>query len=109
MTTAQTRRPLAFLDQELQTLEAEGRRIKLRILQGAQKPVSVIDGKRVVNLTSNNYLNLTVHPKLKKAARDAVRTHGVGTAAVRTIIGTMDLNMELERRLALFKGTEAAL
>ncbi|MFA6092108.1 MAG: glycine C-acetyltransferase [Elusimicrobiota bacterium] len=100
---------LSFLDAELNTLEQEGRRIRLRVLQGPQEPVSVIDGKRVINLTSNNYLNLTVHPKLKRAAEEAVRTHGVGTAAVRTIIGTMDLHEELERRLARFKGTEAAL
>ncbi|MFA6030125.1 MAG: glycine C-acetyltransferase [Elusimicrobiota bacterium] len=100
---------LAFLDEELRTLEREGRRIRLRVLQGAQEPVSVIDGKRVVNLTSNNYLNLTVHPKLKRAAQEAIKTHGVGTAAVRTIIGTMDLNVKLEERLARFKGTEAAL
>ena len=103
------RSPLAFLDKELRTLDQEGRRVRLRVLQGAQRPVSVVDGKEVINLTSNNYLNLTVHPKLKKAAREAIRTHGVGTAAVRTIIGTMDLNEELERRLARFKGTEAAL
>jgi len=101
--------PLAFLDDELRTLDQEGRRVRLRVLQGAQAPVSIVDGKEVINLASNNYLNLTVHPKLKKAAREAIRTHGVGTAAVRTIIGTMDLNEELERRLARFKGTEAAL
>jgi glycine C-acetyltransferase len=62
-----------------------------------------------VNLTSNNYLALTNHPKVKKAAKDAIDRYGVGTAAVRSIIGTMDIHQELERRLAAFKGTESAL
>jgi glycine C-acetyltransferase len=106
---AKTGRALSFLDSELEALEAEGRRIRLRVLEGAQEPVSVVDGRRVINLASNNYLNLTVHPRLKAAAKQAIDTHGVGTAAVRTIIGTMDLNEELERRLARFKGTEASL
>ena len=81
----------------------------LRVVTGHQAPVSVVDGKKVVNLTSNNYLDLTEHPKLKAAAKAAVDTHGVGTAAVRPIIGTMDMHVELERKLAAFKGTEACL
>ena len=100
---------MSFLDDDVASLEKEGRRVTLRILQGAQEPVSVIDGKRVVNLTSNNYLAFTTHSKVKYAAKTAIDRYGVGTAAVRSIIGTMDIHQELERRLALFKGTEAAL
>ncbi len=69
----------------------------------------MVDGKKVVNLTSNNYLDLTGHPKLKAAAKAAIDSHGVGTAAVRTIIGTQDLHLALEQKLAKFKGTEACL
>ncbi|MDE2039446.1 MAG: glycine C-acetyltransferase [Elusimicrobia bacterium] len=100
---------LSFLDEEIAALKREGRFATPRVLQGPQRPVSVIDGKRVVNLTSNNYLDLADDPRLKAAAKAAVDSHGVGTAAVRPIIGTMDLHVELERRLALFKGTESAL
>lgn len=100
---------LPFLADELATLDGEGRRITLRILQSAQEPVSTIDGKRVVNLTSNNYLAFTNHPRVKQAAKDAIDRYGVGTSAVRSIIGTMDIHQELEERLARFKGTEAAL
>ncbi len=100
---------MAFLDDEIKTLKDEGRFITLRILQGAQEPVSIIDGKKVVNLTSNNYLALATHPKLIEAAKKAVDDYGVGTAAVRTIIGTMDIHEELEKRIAAFKGTESAI
>ena len=100
---------MAFLDDEIKKLKDEGRFVKLRVLEGAQEPVSVIDGKRVVNLTSNNYLDLANEPRLKAAAKAAIDKYGVGTAAVRPIIGTMDIHQELERRLAKFKGTEAAL
>ena len=100
---------MSFLDDEIAALKQEGRFVTLRVLQGAQEPVSVIDGKRVVNLTSNNYLDLANHPKLKAAAKAAIEKYGVGTAAVRPIIGTMDIHLELERRLAEFKGTESAL
>ncbi|MBI5630103.1 MAG: glycine C-acetyltransferase [Elusimicrobia bacterium] len=100
---------MGFLDEELSKIKAEGRSPKLRILSSPQGPVSVIDGKTVVNLTSNNYLDLANHPALKKAACEAVEKYGVGTAAVRTIIGTMDIHRDLERELARFKGTEAAL
>ncbi len=71
--------------------------------------MAVIDGKKVVNLTSNNYLNLTTHPKVKAAAEKAIEEYGIGTAAVRTIIGTMTMHEELEKRLAAFKGAEAAI
>src|SRR5580692_8979429 len=98
-----------FLDEEISALKAEGRFVKLRVVTGMQAPVSVVDGKKVVNLTSNNYLDLTEHPKLKAAAKAAVDSNGVGTAAVRPIIGTMDIHLALEEKLAKFKGTEAAL
>lgn len=98
-----------FLDEEIAQLKAENRFIKLHILQSEQAPVAVIDGKKVVNLTSNNYLNMTTHPQVKKAAIEAVEKYGIGTAAVRTIIGTMTMHEELERRLARFKGAEAAI
>lgn len=98
-----------FLDDEIKQLKAENRFITLHILQSAQSPVAVIDGKKVVNLTSNNYLNLTTHPRVKAAAVKAVEEYGIGTAAVRTIIGTMSMHEELEKRLAAFKGAEAAI
>lgn len=98
-----------FLDEEIAQLKKEGRFVKLRVVTGMQAPVSVVDGKKVVNLTSNNYLDLTEHPKLKAAAKAAIDTNGVGTAAVRPIIGTMDIHLALEEKLAKFKGTEAAL
>ncbi|HXT02320.1 MAG TPA: glycine C-acetyltransferase [Elusimicrobiota bacterium] len=98
-----------FLDEEISQLKSEGRFVKLRVVSGMQAPVSVVDGKKVVNLTSNNYLDLTEHPKLKAAAKAAIDANGVGTAAVRPIIGTMDIHLALEEKLARFKGTEAAL
>jgi glycine C-acetyltransferase len=101
--------PMNFLDEEIAQLKAEGRFVKLRVVTGPQAPVSIVDGKKVVNLTSNNYLDLTEHPKLKAAAKAAIDANGVGTAAVRPIIGTMDLHLALETKLAKFKGTEAAL
>jgi glycine C-acetyltransferase len=100
---------MGFLDEEISQLKAEGRFVKLRVVTGMQAPVSVVDGKKVVNLTSNNYLDLTEHPKLKAAAKAAIDSNGVGTAAVRPIIGTMDIHLALEEKLAKFKGTEAAL
>ncbi|HEX9991176.1 MAG TPA: glycine C-acetyltransferase [Chloroflexia bacterium] len=97
------------LDSELDTLKQKHMFRQLRVVGGEQKAVCVIDGKEVINLSSNNYLGLTTHPRLKEAAIRAIEDHGVGTAAVRTIIGTMDLHQELEQRLATFKHTEATL
>ena len=99
----------ARLDGEIESLKEKGMFRRLRVVYGEEKAVCVIDGKEVINLSSNNYLGLTTHPKLREAARRAIDTHGVGTAAVRTIIGTMDLHQELEERLAKFKHTEATL
>jgi glycine C-acetyltransferase len=97
------------LDGELDALRQKGMYRKLRVVYGKEMPVCVIDGKEVINLSSNNYLGLTTHPRLVEAAEKAIETHGVGTAAVRSIIGTMDLHMELEERMAKFKHTEASL
>ncbi|HST04658.1 MAG TPA: glycine C-acetyltransferase [Chloroflexia bacterium] len=99
----------ARLEGEIDSLKQKGAFRRLRVVDGAEKAVCVIDGKEVINLSSNNYLGLTTHPKLMAAARHAIDTHGVGTAAVRTIIGTMDIHQELEERLAKFKHTEATL
>jgi len=104
-----TLKPLSFLDEALETLRAEGLYRRLRILEGEQKPRARFDGREVINLSSNNYLGLTTHPKLKEAAIRAVKELGAGSGSVRTIAGTMDLHMELERKIAAFKKTEAAV
>lgn len=100
---------LGFLEDEIKTLKQENRFIQPRVLQSAQGPIAMVDGKKVVNLTSNNYLCLANHPKVKAAAIKATEEFGIGTAAVRTIIGTTSLHEELEAKLAEFKGTEASL
>jgi len=101
--------PLAFLGVELDSLKQQGLYRRLRILEGEQKHTSTFDHRSVVNLSSNNYLGLTTHPRLRDAALDATRTLGVGSGSVRSIAGTMDIHMELERRLATFKKTEAVV
>jgi glycine C-acetyltransferase len=108
MTTA-TSNPLSYLHDQLADLDAKGLHFRLRVLQGEQKPIAHFDGKDVINLSSNNYLGLTTHKALRRAAIEAVRTHGVGAGAVRTIAGTMDLHMALEEQIAKFKGTEACV
>jgi len=100
---------LDFLGEEYQSLEAAGLDWKLRTLEGSSAPHCVVNGKKVLMLCSNNYLNLTNHPKLKEAAKRAIDTHGVGSGSVRPIAGNMDLHLQLERRLATFKHAEAAL
>lgn len=101
--------PLAYLGQELESLKQQGLYRTLRVLEGEQLPHATFDHKSVVNLSSNNYLGLATHPRLRKAASDAVEQYGVGSGAVRTIAGTMDIHMELERRLAAFKHVEAVV
>jgi glycine C-acetyltransferase len=101
--------PLSFLATELDSLKEQGLYRHLRILEGEQKPKTSFDHRQVVNLSSNNYLGLTTHPRLRDAALEATRTLGVGSGSVRTIAGTMDIHMELERRLAAFKKTEAVV
>ena len=103
------RDPLAYLTDELNALKAQGLYRSLRILEDEQKPKTTVDHRLVVNLSSNNYLGLTTHPRLRERALEATRKYGVGTGSVRTIAGTMDIHMELERRLAEFKKTEAVV
>jgi glycine C-acetyltransferase len=98
--------PLAYLGQELESLKQQKLYRNLRILDGEQKAHTTVDHKSVVNLSSNNYLGLTTHPRLRERALEAVRLFGVGTGSVRTIAGTMEMHMELERRLARFKKVE---
>jgi glycine C-acetyltransferase len=101
--------PLSYLHEQLADLDAKGLHFRLRVLEGEQKPVAHFDGKEVINLSSNNYLGLTTHKALRRAAIEAIRTHGVGAGAVRTIAGTMDLHVALEEQIAKFKGTEACV
>lgn len=103
------RTQLRYLAEELAKLEEKGLRTRLRVLEGEQLPVAVFDGKEVINLSSNNYLGLATHPRLKEVAIEAVRKYGVGSGAVRTISGTMAMHMQLEEQIARFKQTEAAV
>ena len=103
------RDPTSFLKEEYDELVRQDLDWKLRILGGPSTPWCMVDGKRVLMFCSNNYLGLSNHPKLKAAAIEAVETHGAGSGSVRPIAGTMDLHMELEKRLARFKGAEASL
>src|SRR5207248_4758037 len=82
---------------------------RLRVLEDEQAPVCTFDGKKVINLASNNYLGLTTHPKLREAALAATEKYGVGSGAVRTIAGTMRIHMELEEKIARFKNVEACV
>src|SRR4029450_10368353 len=97
------RDPLAYLGEELDSLKKQNLYRKLRILEDEQKAHTTFDHRSVVNLSSNNYLGLTTHPRLRQRALDALQKFGVGTGSVRTIAGTMEIHMELERKLAEFK------
>ena len=108
MSTTRTN-PLSFLTDQLNELKAKGTHFKLRVLDDEQAPVCTFDGKKVINLASNNYLGLTTHPKLREAALEATRKYGVGSGAVRTIAGTMKIHMELEEKIARFKNVEACV
>src|SRR5688572_620712 len=101
--------PLNFLSTELDTLRSQGLYRSLRILEDRQAAHAHFDGREVVNLSSNNYLGLTTHPKLVERAIAAIKEFGVGSGSVRSIAGTMAIHMELERRLAAFKKTEAVV
>jgi glycine C-acetyltransferase len=101
--------PLEYLADELESLRQQGLYRRLRVLDSEQAAHATFDHRSVVNLSSNNYLGLTTHPRLKRAALDAAERFGVGSGSVRTIAGTMDLHMELERRLAAFKHVEAVV
>ncbi|HOJ85743.1 MAG TPA: glycine C-acetyltransferase [Elusimicrobiales bacterium] len=107
--TPDVKRKLKFAEEEIKNLKKENRFIVPRILNSEQKPVSVIDGKKVVNLTSNNYLAMASNSEVKKAAIEAIKKYGVGSAAVRTIIGTMEIHRELEKKFAAFKNTEDSI
>jgi len=108
-TTTARSNPLAYLTDELNTLKTKGTHFRLRVLDDEQAAVCTFDGKKVINLASNNYLGLTTHPKLREAALEATRRYGVGSGAVRTIAGTMKIHMELEERIARFKNVEACV
>ena len=101
--------PLQYVSEQLQELRAKGIAPKLRILEGEQKPVCVFDGREVINLASNNYLGLTTHKALRKAAIETTKKLGAGAGAVRTIAGTMQLHMQLEEQIAKFKNVEACV
>jgi len=103
------RNPTSFLREEYQDLVKSELDWKLRILQGPSTPWCTVDGKNVLMFCSNNYLGLSNHPRLKEAAIKAVETHGAGSGSVRPIAGTMDIHIELEKRLAKFKQAEASL
>src|SRR5690348_809846 len=109
MTTATRINPLSYLTDQLNELKAKGTHFKLRVLDDEQAPVCTFDGKKVINLASNNYLGLTTHPRLREAALQATRKYGVGAGAVRTIAGTMKIHMELEEQIARFKNVEACV
>ena len=109
MTTATRTNPLSYLTDQLDDLKQRGTYFKLRVLEDEQAPECTFDGKKVINLASNNYLGLTTHPKLREAALEATRKFGVGSGAVRTIAGTMKIHMELEEKIARFKNVEACV
>ena len=109
MSTATRTNPLSFLTTQLDELRAKGTYFRLRVLEDEQEPACTFDGKKVINLASNNYLGLTTHPKLREAALEATRKYGVGSGAVRTIAGTMKIHMELEEKIARFKNVEACV
>jgi len=110
MTPTTTSRPqLSYLTDQMNELKQKGTHFSLRVLEEPQAPECVFDGKRVINLASNNYLGLTTHPKLREAAIAATKKYGVGSGAVRTVSGTMSIHMELEEKIARFKNTEACV
>src|SRR5260221_824742 len=101
--------PLSYLTTQLDELRSKGTHFRLRVLDDEQAPVCTFDGKKVINLASNNYLGLIAHRKLREAALEATRKYGVGSGAVRTIAGTMKIHMELEEKIARFKNVEACV
>ncbi len=101
--------PLAYLGAQIEDWKQAGTYQHLRELESPCEAVSRFDGKEVINLASNNYLGLANHPKLVEAAIAAARKHGAGSGAVRTIAGTMNIHLELERRIAAFKKVEACV
>ncbi|TDM39137.1 glycine C-acetyltransferase [Macrococcoides goetzii] len=98
-----------FLNENLNYLKDNGLYNEINVVEGANGPIIKIKGKELINLSSNNYLGLATNDRMKKFAKEAVDSHGVGAGAVRTINGTLDLHVQLEEKLAEFKGTEAAI
>lgn len=100
---------LEWIEKELQGLKDAGLYNRIRTLSSPQGAWLIVDGKRVLNFCSNNYLGLANHPRILQAAKQAMDKYGLGPAAVRSIAGTMDLHIRLEERMAAFKGVEAAI
>lgn len=100
---------LDFIQEDIETLKSEGLYITIRTIESPQDSWTVVNGKRVLNMCSNNYLGFANHRELREAAKRAIDEFGVGPAAVRTIAGTMTLHLELEEKLAEFKGAEAVI
>ncbi len=100
---------LNFITEELSRLKEAGLLVHVRTIEGPQGAWIITDGKKVLNLSSNNYLGFANNPELKSASQKAIETYGVGPAAVRTIAGTTSLHKELERKLAHFKGVEGSI
>ena len=98
-----------WIIEELSALKRQGLKTSIRTIGSACGPWMVVDGKKVLNFCTNNYLGLANHPRLKRAAQVAIEEWGVGPAAVRSIAGTLELHRRLEERLAAFKGVEDAL
>src|SRR2546423_4813038 len=101
--------PLSYLTDQLNDLKAKGTHFRLRVLEDEQASICTFDGKKVINLASNNYLGLTTHPKLREAALEATRKYGVGSGAVRTIAGTMKIHMDLEEKNCALQNVEACV
>src|SRR6204780_4821836 len=101
--------PLSYLGEQIEAWRQAGTYQRLRVLESPCEPLSRVDGREVINLASNNYLGLADHPKLVEAAIAATKKYGAGSGAVRTISGTMSIHMELERKIAQFKQTEACV
>lgn len=98
-----------FVNDNLQELRDQGLYNEIDPVEGANGPIIQVRGKKLINLSSNNYLGLATNPELKEIAKKTIDSYGVGAGAVRTINGTLDLHVKLEEKLAEFKGTEAAI
>src|SRR3954451_22236804 len=109
MSTVARSNPLGYLSEQLESWRQAGSYFRLRELQSPCEPISIFDGREVINLASNNYLGLANDPRLVEASIEAARKFGAGSGAVRTISGTMSLHLELERRIAAFKNVEACV
>ena len=101
--------PLAWIDDELKQLQETGLALNIRTIESPMDAWVTIDGRRLLNFCANNYLGLANHPRMRRAAKEAIDRFGVGPAAVRVIAGTTSLHVELEERLAAFKHAEACI